>query len=123
MLTEKNNSHGDFLVNARPIGGLRMIDGNEADDKIVAVLEGDIAYGHLQDIRELPRGVLDRLRHYFLSYKQIPDEGPRKVEIAEVYGRDEAHEVIRRSVADYAETFGDPTARLGALRKLLTGKP
>ncbi|MEO8325775.1 MAG: inorganic diphosphatase, partial [Nitrospirota bacterium] len=41
VLTEKSIIHGDVLLQAIPIGGLRMIDGDEADDKIVAVLKGD----------------------------------------------------------------------------------
>src|ERR1700755_1507214 len=41
VLTERNFSHGDVLVQAIPIGGIRMIDQNQADDKIIAVLKGD----------------------------------------------------------------------------------
>jgi len=61
-----------------------MIDGSKADDKIIAVLEADVVYGKIQDISEVPVGLIDRLRHYFLSYKQLPGEAPRRVEIAEV---------------------------------------
>lgn len=50
VLTEKSIAHGDLLVNAIPIGGFRMIDGNEADDKIIAVLRNDTVYGHFRDI-------------------------------------------------------------------------
>src|SRR5919107_236149 len=50
VLTEKAVAHGDFFVRARAVGGLRMIDGMEADDKIIAVLEEDVAYGHIKDI-------------------------------------------------------------------------
>jgi inorganic pyrophosphatase len=101
VLTEKAISHGDILVTAIPIGGLRMIDGDEADDKIVAVLQGDAVYGGLQDIADCPPALVDRLRHYFLTYKQGPDRATRAVEIAEVYGREPAHDVIRRSHDDY----------------------
>src|SRR5882724_3946998 len=45
VLTEKSVAHGNLLATVRPIGGLRMIDGNEADDKIIAVLHDDVAYG------------------------------------------------------------------------------
>jgi len=96
-----------------------MIDGDEADDKIVAVLEKDLGYGKFTDLHEAPEGVIDRLRHYFLSYKQIPGLGPRKVLISEVYGRDEAVEVLRRSVEDYRVTFGAPEERLRRLQALL----
>jgi inorganic pyrophosphatase len=119
VLTEKVISHGNFFCSARPIGGLRMIDGNEADDKIVAILEADINYGHMRDISDCPPGVIDRLKHYFLSYKQRPDDPSRKVSIAEVYDHAEALEVIERSLADYLQTFGQPELRVGELRRVL----
>src|SRR6185503_15121426 len=87
VLTEKPLAHGNLLVEAIPIGGLRMLDGNEADDKIIAVLEGDAVYGGLQDVSECPLNVVDRLRHYFLTYKQVPGGGARTVEITDVYGK------------------------------------
>jgi inorganic pyrophosphatase len=119
VLTEKTFMQGNFFVRARPIGGLRMIDGEEADDKIIAVLESDIAYGHIEDIKECPPGLVDRLRHYFLSYKQLPNEAPRRVEIADVYDRAEAGEVITRSLEDYRARYGAPEERVGQLRRLL----
>ena len=119
VLSEKSFAHGGFLLRARAIGGLRMIDGDEADDKVVAVLENDLGYGTIRDLADAPKGLIDRLRHYFLSYKQIPGAGPRKVEISEVYGRDEAVEVLRRSIEDYRKTFGAPEERLRRLQALL----
>jgi len=47
------------------------------------------------------------LKHYFLSYKQLPEDAPKKVEIVDVYDREEALEVIKRSVLDYGTEFGD----------------
>jgi inorganic pyrophosphatase len=116
VLTEKAISHGDILVQAIPIGGLRMIDGNEADDKIVAVLQGDGVYGGLEDIAHCPPSLIDRLRHYFLTYKQAPDRATRVVEITHTYGRDEAHEVIRRSHEDYRCHHAGLEATLADLR-------
>jgi inorganic pyrophosphatase len=118
VLTERAGAHG-FLARARPIGGLRMVDGDEADDKVIAVLDSDVAYGHFQDIGDCPKAILDRLQHYFLNYKQMPGGPVHKVRIAEVYDRAEALEVIRRSAADYRETFGAPESRLDELRRLL----
>src|SRR5262249_40374185 len=62
VLTEKEISHGDVLVRAVPIGGLRMIDGTEADDKVIAVLQDDAVYGSFRDIAECPSALVDRLR-------------------------------------------------------------
>ncbi len=101
VLSEKSITHGDIFLEARPIGGLRMIDDNEADDKIVAVLKGDALYEYFQDIHECPQGLIDRLQHYFLTYKDTPGTEHRQCEIVEVYGREEAHEVIRLSQDDY----------------------
>ncbi len=112
VLTDRTFTHGDVLVLAVPIGGFRMQDGNEVDDKILAVLQGDAAYGGLRDIADCPPAVVERLRHYFLTYKQAPESPPAAVEILAVYGRDEAQEVIRRSQDDYLARFGDLQAAL-----------
>jgi len=104
VLTEKDITHGDILVHARPIGGFRMIDGNEADDKIIAVLDDDVVYEVFKDIADLPPIVVERLKHYFLTYKDMP--GKEKVtEITHIYGMEEAHEVIKRSMTDYRKRF------------------
>lgn len=106
VLTEKEISHSDILLSAIPIGGLRMLDDNEADDKILAVLQGDAVYGGLRDVAQMPDSLVDRIRHYFLTYKQAPDRAARVVEITHVYGSDEAHDVIQRSAEDYRRHFG-----------------
>lgn len=104
VLTEKQLAHGDLLVNAIPIGGFRMIDGNEADDKIIAVLRNDTVYGHFRDISEVPQIVIQRLEHYFLTYKDMPGE-EKDTEIADSYGAEEAHKVITLAVEDYNLRF------------------
>lgn len=108
VLTEKDLTHGNILVQAIPIGGLGLLDGHEADDKIVAVLAGDAVYGRLEDISHLPGLLVDRLKHYFLTYKQAPEDPRPACELTRVYGRDEAFEVIRRSREDYDARFGGP---------------
>jgi len=106
VLTEKNLKHGDIILEAIPIGGLRMIDHGEVDDKIVAVLKNDAVYGDYNDISELPESIIDRLRHYFLTYKEIPKVGKTaKVEITDVYGKEEALRIIECSEKDYSENF------------------
>ena len=107
VLSEKTFAHGGFFLRAKAIGGLRMIDVAQADDKIIAVLESDLAYGKIEQVADVPKGLIDRLKHYFLSYKQLPEDAPKKVEIVDVYSREEAVEVIRRSVLDYETEFSD----------------
>ena len=106
VLSERTFLHPNILCEAKVIGGFRMLDGGEADDKIIAVLKGDQAYGHVEDITEMPKLVIDRVRHFFLTYKDL-DGGAKNVEITHVYGREEAFEVIRRSSEDYDAKFGN----------------
>jgi inorganic pyrophosphatase len=107
ILTERHIAYNNILVSAVPIGGFRMIDGDEADDKIIAFLKGDLVYSLWNDIDDVPTAFVERLRHYFLTYKDIPGTKKRKCEITHTYGKEEAHEVIRRSCADYADKFKD----------------
>lgn len=105
VLTERNIAQGNIIVPAIPIGGFRMIDGGEADDKIIAILKGDEVFQDWGTIEDCPDALIDRLKHYFLTYKQMPDERNRKTEIAAVYGKEQAHEVIRTSQNDYHSKF------------------
>ncbi|MGC9342552.1 MAG: inorganic pyrophosphatase [Bacteroidales bacterium] len=104
ILTEKEISHGDILVDARPIGGFRMIDKQQADDKIIAVLNNDAMYENFKDISEVPETVVERLKHYFLTYKDLPGN-PSNCEITHTYGVEEAYDLIERSIEDYKKKF------------------
>jgi inorganic pyrophosphatase len=105
VLTEREINHGGILVRARVIGGFRLFDRGEADDKLLAVLVNDAAYGAYADVAQVPTPMVDRLRHYFLTYKDIPGEAERRCEITHIYDAATAHEVIRRAMADYAAGF------------------
>ena len=107
VLTDRNITQGNIIVPAIPIGGFRMIDDNEADDKIIAVLKGDQMYAGINEITDCPETIINRLKHYFLTYKNIPGEEKNKVEIDAIYGKDEAIEVIKRSMADYDNVYGN----------------
>lgn len=109
VLTEKTIPHGDIIVKAKPIGGMRMIDSNEADDKIIAVLSHDALYGQINDISELPQIVVERLRHYFLTYKDLPGD-KRNVEVTHIYGAEEAKKIVSASMSDYDERFNNLAA-------------
>lgn len=102
VLTERQILHGDILVSAIPVGGFRLLDGDEADDKIIAVLEGDAVYGKITSIADVPTGLIDRLKHYFLTYKEIPNHTKEpKIQVTDVYDRNVALEVLKQSMVDY----------------------
>jgi inorganic pyrophosphatase len=106
VLSERPVHRPELLVSARVVGGLQTLDGGEADDKIVAVLAGDFVWGEAQDIADIPLGLVRRLEHYFVTYKQIPGAGERsRVEVLQAYGREHALRVVAASLADYADAF------------------
>lgn len=105
VLTEKDVTHGDILVNCIPIGGLRLLDHNQADDKIIAVLKNDAVYGGYTDIEQLPKDIIRRLVHYFTTYKDIPGEVRRRMEFVGMYGAKVAKQVITLSMQDYNEVI------------------
>lgn len=106
VLTEKVIPRGDIMLRAYPIGGFRLIDQNEADDKIIAVMIGDVLYEEFKDISMCPENLVERLRHYFLTYKDAPDRLNSAIIITHTYGKEEAHEVIRLAEQDYQHKFG-----------------
>jgi inorganic pyrophosphatase len=107
VLTEKAILRGDILLTAIPIGGIRAIDGDEADDKIIAVLKDDLVYKDIRNIHDCPGNLIERLSHYFLTYKDFPDSpvAKRRMEITHIYDKHEAQEVIRLAQLDYEEYF------------------
>ncbi|MGD9564410.1 MAG: inorganic pyrophosphatase [Pyrinomonadaceae bacterium] len=107
VLSEHHIPRGDIILKARPIGGFCLIDDHEADDKIIAVLKGDKVFEQYREISELPKGILERFEHYFLTYKSLPD-APNVCEIAYSYGREGSYAVINSAVADYAQLVGGP---------------
>ncbi len=105
VLSERPISRSEVFLSARVVGGLHMIDRGEADDKIIAVLDKDSYWNAVNDIADLPEVVVERLRHYFGTYKLVPGE-PAQSTVEHVYGCDHAHNVILASMEDYVEAFG-----------------
>ena len=105
VLSEREITHSEVIVHARVVGGLQMVDGGEADDKIVGVLENDLIWGDAREISDLPPVLIERLEHYFLTYKLVPGQAA-KASIEQVYGQEHAFRVVEAALADYKEKFG-----------------
>jgi inorganic pyrophosphatase len=105
VISERPITRSELIVPSRVVGGLQLLDRGEADDKIVAVVEGDFVWGALQDIAELPRILVERLEHYFSTYKLVPGGAPQ-IAIQQVYGAAHAEKVVRAAMADYRELSG-----------------
>ena len=105
VLSERAIARNEIIVRARVIGGLQMIDNDEADDKIIAVLENDYMFGEARSVTDVPAVLVERLQHYFLTYKIVPGHRP-KAHVTRVYDRQHARKVVRAAMADYDAQFG-----------------
>ena len=101
-------THSEILLTARVVGGIPMLDNRRADDKIVAVLQGDAVYGGVDRLEDLPEALVAQLQHYFSTYKRV---GRRSsdVRVDEPYDREHALEIVSAAIEDYASEYG--TAR------------
>jgi inorganic pyrophosphatase len=82
------------LVEAKPVGILRMSDEKGSDDKVLSVAIGDPTYGSIHDIGDVPKHLLIEIEHFFVNYKKL--EGKH----VESFGWDNAlmaHEAIRHA--------------------------
>lgn len=104
VISERPIQRAEILLTARIIGGIKMIDDGEADDKIVAVLSNDDFYDTTDEVAMLPKALVDRLIHYFSTYKLMHDAGQR-VTLAGIYDRAHAWQVLEASIADYADSY------------------
>ncbi len=106
VVSERPVTRNGILVRARVVGGLQMVDADEADDKIVSVLENDLIWGKARDIGDLPSMLVERLQHYFLTYKLVPGQEPT-ADTKHVYGYRHARKVVTAAMEDYRSSFGD----------------
>jgi len=105
VISERPITKSEIVLNARVIGGLRMVDHNAADDKIIAILDNDPFWASANDIGDVPAVLVERLRHYFSTYKLIPGEEAQTY-IESVCGAEEATRIIQASIEDYNQMFG-----------------
>lgn len=106
VLSERPIARAEILLAVRVIGGIPMLDRGEADDKIVAVLENDLVWGGARDLGDLPVAWIERLRHYFATYKTLPGE-PTRVRVGPAYERAHAERVVQAALADYQREYGN----------------
>jgi len=90
------------LMDAKVVGVMQMIDGGDADDKIISVAAHDPGVNHYNNIEELPKHFFDELRHFFEEYKKLEN----KTVVVEEFGdKSTALKVIQDAIDFYKETF------------------
>lgn len=105
VVSERPVTRSDIILSARVVGGLKMIDRGEADDKIIAVLDNDLFWGESKNLDDLPDMLVERIRHYFSTYKLVPGS-ESDARVADQYDRTTAMKVIEAAVADYEDEYG-----------------
>ena len=90
------------IVSAKVIGVMRMLDGGELDDKIIAVAEHDMSVNHINDISEIPPHFLAELRNFFEDYKKLEN---KTVEVEDFQSAEVAKKIILQSMKDYDEVM------------------
>jgi len=90
------------IVPAKVIGVMRMMDGGEADDKIIAVNANDPSVNHINDISELPTHFISELRIFFEDYKKLEN---KTVVVEDFLGKEMALKIVEQSFQMYKEHF------------------
>ncbi|MEX2570908.1 MAG: inorganic pyrophosphatase [Gemmatimonadota bacterium] len=105
VLSERPINRAEVIVPARVLGGIQLLDRGEADDKIIAVLEGDLMWNDVSDLTDLPTILVERLEHYFSTYKLVPG-ADLQIRVQQIYGVEYASRVIEAAIRDYRALVG-----------------
>jgi len=105
VISERPINRSEIFMNAVVVGVIQLLDHDEADDKIIAVLENDLIYGAIRDIKDLPDVIVERLQHYFRTYKMVEGKDPG-IEIIGVSGPNKAKKIVTAAIKDYQIAFG-----------------
>jgi inorganic pyrophosphatase len=105
VLSERPISRAEVIIRTIVVGGIPMVDGGLADDKIIGILRDDPIFGRIRDIGEVPDALVGRLMHYFSTYKLRPASAG-SVAVGNPYDRSHAEAVVTASLEDYRERFG-----------------
>jgi inorganic pyrophosphatase len=90
------------IVEAKVIGVMQMIDGGEADDKIIAVAAHDMSVNHMNNIEELPKHFFKELRQFFEDYKKLEN---KTVQVEDFGDKAKALKIIEDGINLYRKTF------------------
>ena len=89
-----------ILVHARPVAILPMVDGGEADEKVIAVPADDPRFADIKDLGDLNKHTLREIAHFFETYKKLQN---KEVSLGEYQGREAAEAAFERATALYKE--------------------
>lgn len=103
LVLVSNATAPGVLIKARPIAVMTMVDGGEQDDKLLCVPMDDPRLAHLNDLSDVPEGVLNEITNFFETYKTAQK---KEVIVEGWHDKAKALEIINASIEGYKEKFG-----------------
>jgi inorganic pyrophosphatase len=96
--------HPGILVPARPVGLMKMVDGGENDDKIIAVPVDDRRWEDVKDIADMNQHTLKEVKVFFETIKLLKGK-PVAVVVHSFESAAQAKEAFEHSRKLYREKF------------------
>lgn len=103
LVIVREATYPGVLISCRPIGVMKMIDGGEQDDKILAVPVDDPFFKDYLDLSDVPEYFVKEVRHFFEVYKELQN---KKVQVTDFLGAEDAKKIIQESIDMYNKEFG-----------------
>lgn len=92
-----------ILVRARPVALMKMIDGGEGDDKVIAVPVDDPRFEATNDLSDINPHTIKEIEHFYSTYKKLQN---KVVEVQGFKGKDEAKAAFEEGLELYTKEFG-----------------
>lgn len=91
-----------ILVEVRPVAIMNMIDGGDADDKVIAVPVSDPRWSEVKDLEDINKHTLKEIEHFYSTYKKLQN---KEVSVTGFRGKKEAEAAFLRGIKLYKEKF------------------
>ncbi len=93
------------IVRSKPIGVLIMEDEEGKDSKIIAVPDKkiDSNYSKFDEIDQIDKDILDKIKHFFEHYKEL--EKDKFVKVINWENKDRAQEIVTDGIKRFKEEY------------------
>lgn len=92
------------IIEARPIGLLRLRDEHGPDDKVLCAATRDPRNREYHDLYDLPRHYLDEIAEFFRTYKHLEEE--KNTEVLGWDGKEAALKCVNDGIELFKKNFG-----------------
>ena len=89
------------VVDARIVGYLDMMDNGEPDQKIIAVVNSDPRFSHINEVGDVQQHTLREIKHFFKTYKDLQQN--KTVEVGDFHDKIDALELIQVCKKRYSD--------------------